>query len=141
MSQQSVEIVVLLILLLIQFGKTMQIVITLVAATFKALLSVAQTNGRLSGCDFYAGNIYHLLENISTHTFTLSAYKKVRPKRNAPKKCFPPQLLSHELLPNNGMRKERKHFLPKHFPVLGIKIFNSCDEYILSHFCRFVNKA
>ena len=34
---------------------------------------------------------------------------------------LPPQLLSHELLPNNGMRKERKHFLPKYFPVLGIE--------------------
>ena len=66
---------------------------------------------------------------------------KSAPQKERTEKMLPPQLLSHELLPNNGMRKERKHFLPKYFPVLGIKIFNSCDEYILPHFCRFVNKA
>ena len=54
---------------------------------------------------------------------------------------LPSQLLSHELPPDNGMRKERKHFLPKYFPVMGIKIFNSCDEHILPQLRRFVNKA
>ena len=34
-------------------------------------------------------------------------------------KMLPSQLLSHELLSNNGMRKERKHFLPKYFPAIG----------------------
>ena len=53
---------------------------------------------------------------------------------------LPPQLLSHELLPSNGMRKERKHFLPKYFPVTEKNIFNSCDGYILQYFFRFVNK-
>ena len=34
---------------LIKFRKTKQIVVALIAATLKALLSVAKTNGRLSG--------------------------------------------------------------------------------------------
>ena len=46
-----------------------------------------------------------------------SAHQKERTE-----KMLPPQLLSHELLTNNGMRKERKHFLPKkYFPVIGHK--------------------
>ena len=73
----------------IKFGETTQKVVALIATTFKDLFSVAKTNGRLSGRDFYAVNIYHLFGNVFTHTFTSSAHKKVRPKRNAPKKCIP----------------------------------------------------
>ena len=54
------------------------------------------------------------------HIYPLSEYKKVRPMKERTEKMFPSQLLSHELLTNNGMRKERKHFLPKkYFPVIG----------------------
>ena len=89
----------LLILLFfwIKFGETTQIVVALVATTFKALLSVTKTNGRLSGHKFYAGNIYYLFENILTHTFLSSAYKKVHPRRNAPKKCFPSNVATQTL--------------------------------------------
>ena len=73
----------------IKFGETTQKVIALIATTFKTLFSVAKTNGRLAGCEFYAGNIYHFFGNVFTHTFTSLAYKKVRSKRNAPKKCIP----------------------------------------------------
>ena len=73
----------------IKFRETKQIVVALVATTFKALLSVAKTNSRLSGRELYTGDIYHLFGNMFTHTFTSSAYKKVRPKRNALKKCLP----------------------------------------------------
>ena len=45
----------------------MQKVITLVTTTLKALLSIAKTNGRLSGCQFYAGNIDNLFWNILAH--------------------------------------------------------------------------
>ncbi len=51
----------------IKFGETKQIVVALVATTFKALLSVAKTNGRLSGQKFYAGNIYHSFLNDFYH--------------------------------------------------------------------------
>jgi len=92
-------IFVLLILLFfgIKFGETTQKVIALVATTFKPLLSVTKTNGRLSGHKFYAGNIYYLFENILTHTFPSSAYKKVHPRRNAPKKCFPSNVATQTL--------------------------------------------
>ena len=81
--------VLLILFAWIKFGETKQIIVALVATTFKALFSVAKTNGRLSGRELYTGNIYHLFGNMFTHTFTSSAYKKVRPKRNAPKKCIP----------------------------------------------------
>jgi hypothetical protein len=103
----------------IKFGETKQKVVALVATTLKALLSVAKTDGGLSGRDLYAGNIYDLSWNIIVHIYLLSAYKKVRPKRNAPKKCIPSQLLSHELLPNEGMRKKEKTLFTKSiFPSL-----------------------
>ena len=41
------------------FRGTKQIVVTLVATTLEALLTVAKTNGRLPGRDFYSRNIYH----------------------------------------------------------------------------------
>ncbi len=44
----------------IKLGETKQIIVALVTKTFNALLSVAKTNGRLSGREFYAGNIYYL---------------------------------------------------------------------------------
>ena len=124
----------------IKFGETKQIVVAFVATTFKALFSVAKTSIGLSWREFYTGNIYYLFWNSLTHIPLLSAYKKVRPMKERTEKVLPPQLLSHELLTNNGMRKERKHFLPKVFSRYWSKIFNSCDKHILSRFCRFVNK-
>ena len=44
----------------IKFRKTNQIVVALVAATFKTLLSVAKTNVRVSGRKFNSGNIDNL---------------------------------------------------------------------------------
>jgi hypothetical protein len=72
----------------VKFRKTKQIAVALVATTRKALLSVAKTNIRLSGRKLYAGNINDLSWNILAHNIP-PVSKKVRPKRNAPKKCFP----------------------------------------------------
>jgi len=44
----------------IKFRETNQIVVALVATTFNALLSVAKTNGRGSGREFYSGNVDNL---------------------------------------------------------------------------------
>ena len=73
----------------IKFRKAKQIVVALIAAAFEAIFSFAKANGRISGREFYTGNIYSLFDNNFTHTFPPLAYKKVRPKRNAPKKCIP----------------------------------------------------
>ena len=43
----------------IRFGKTKQVIITFVATTIKALLAVAKTSDRLSGCKLYTGYIHH----------------------------------------------------------------------------------
>ena len=100
----------------IKFRETKQIVVALVATTFKALLSVTKTNSRLSGHKFYAGNIYYLSWNIIVHIYPLSLYKKSAPhegthRKNASLECCYTNSLRY------GMRKERKHFLPKYFPV------------------------
>ena len=58
----------------ISFGKTKQIVIALVATTFKIMLAVAKTNVRFSGCEFYAGDIDNLFRN--THINILLTNKK-----------------------------------------------------------------
>ena len=51
----------------IKFRKTNKIVVTFVATTLKALLSVAKTSRRLSGHKFYAGNVYYLFLIILAH--------------------------------------------------------------------------
>ena len=63
----------------IKVGETKQKEVALVATTFKALLSVAKTNSRLSGRKFCVGNIYYLFQNILAH---ISPYKHI-------KKCAP----------------------------------------------------
>ncbi len=63
----------------IKLGETKQIIVALVTTTFNALLSVAKTNGRLSGREFYADNIYYLFLNIFVH---ISPYQHI-------KKCAP----------------------------------------------------
>ena len=55
-----VEFLLILFACCIKFGETTQKAVAFVATAFKALLSVAKTNVRLSGCKFYAGNIYYL---------------------------------------------------------------------------------
>ena len=134
-------IFVLLILLFfgIKFGETTQKVIALVATTFKALLSVTKTNGRLSGHKFYAGNIYYLFENILTHTFPSSAYKKVHPRRNAPKKCFPSNVAT-QTLSDTVWEKRENTFYQSIFPYQR-KICSLCSIGIIPRFTRFVNEA
>ena len=51
----------------IKFWETKQKVITFVTTPLKTLLSVAKTNGRPSGCKFYAVNIYDLSLSILIH--------------------------------------------------------------------------
>ena len=58
----------------ISFGKTKQKVIALVATAIKIMLAVAKANVRLSGCEFYAGNIDNLFWN--NHTQNLLTNKK-----------------------------------------------------------------
>ena len=125
-------------LIWIKFGKTMQKVVALIATTFKPLLSVAKTNGRLSGRKLHAANVYHLFGNNLTHTFTSSAYKKCAPWRNAPKKCIP--LIVATQMPNRWRYEEReKTLFTKVFSLHRINICNLCSVYIVPHFCRFVN--
>ena len=102
----------------IEFGEAKQIIVALVATTFEALFSVAKTNSRLSGRELYTGNVYHLFGNMFTHTFTSSAFKKCAPK-GTHRKNASLSLLLHKCLTDEGMRKERKHLLPKYFPFIG----------------------
>ena len=54
---------------------------------------------------------------------------------------LPLSLLSHKCSTSEGMRKRRKHFLPKYFLFAGLSLCILCDEYILPHFWIVVNKA
>ena len=81
--------VLILLLFLIKFGKTKQIVVALITTTLKALFSVAKANCRFSGHEFYTGNIYWLFENNFAHIFTSSALKKCAPKGTHRKNAFP----------------------------------------------------
>ena len=81
--------------------------------------------------------------NAIRYIFTLfisSENKKVRPnKGNAPKKCISPIVVT-QIATHNGMRKERKHFLPKSIFPLWIKICNLRDESSIPHFSLFFNR-
>jgi hypothetical protein len=81
----------------ISFGKTKQIVIALVTTTFKIVLSVAQANVRLSGCEFYAGNIDNLfwdnLAHIFSYQHTKSAPTEASAPKNADSKLSPNELI------------------------------------------------
>ena len=83
----------------VEISKTKQIVVALVATTLKALLAVAKTNGRLSGREFYAGNVYYLFFNIFIHISPYWHIKKVRNRSHAPKK-HKPLLLRNKPLTN-----------------------------------------
>ena len=80
----------------IKFRKTKQIVVALVATTFKTLLSVAKTNGRLSGRKFYAGNIDNLFRNMLAHIFFYQ-HKKVRQPKSAHRKTSTPIVAKQSL--------------------------------------------
>ncbi len=124
----------LLILLLfgIKFGKTKQIIVALVATTFKASLSVAKTNIRLSGHKLYAGNIYHLFGNIFTHTFTLSAYKKCAPKGAHRKNASPSIVVTQMLSQRRYEEKEKTLFTKSIFPSL-VRTYVICVTSIFYH--------
>ena len=68
-----------------KFRKTKQKVVALVATALKALFTISQTNGRLSGCQLYAGNINYPFLNIFTHISPYLHIKKVRGRSRAPK--------------------------------------------------------
>ena len=97
------------------FGETKQIVVALVATAFKALFSVTKTHIGLSRCQLYAG-ISITFSGISSFIYTTyqhikSASHKGTHRKNASLECCYTNSLRY------GMRKERKHFLPKYFPV------------------------
>ena len=69
----------------IEFGKAKQKVVALVAATLKALLSVAKTIGRLSGRKLYPRDIYDPFWNVFAHMSSYPHIKKVRNRSYAPK--------------------------------------------------------
>ena len=64
----------------LKFRKTKQRVVTFIATALKTLLSVAKTNGRLSGRKFYAGNIVHFFWNILAHISPIHIQKVRQPK-------------------------------------------------------------
>ena len=80
----------------VEFRKTKQIVVAPVTATFKPLLSVAKTNGRLSGREFYAGNIDNLFRNMLAHIFSYQ-HKKVRQPKSAHRKTPTPIVAKQSL--------------------------------------------
>ena len=60
----------------IKFRKTKQKVVTFVTTTLIALLSIAKTNVRLSGSEFYTGNIYYSFFNFLSHMFSFQHIKR-----------------------------------------------------------------
>ena len=56
----------------IKFWSTKQQIITFIATTLKALLSVAKTNGRLARRKLYTCNIHHFFRNILFHISPIS---------------------------------------------------------------------
>ena len=124
----------------IKFRETKQIVVALVATTFKALLSVAKTNGRLSGCKFYVGNIYYLSWYIIiVHIFSPQHIKKCAPK-GTHRKNASPRMLLHKLSPIRYEKREKTLFT-KVFSRIREKICSLCSLNIIPHFTRFVNDA
>jgi len=73
----------------IKFRKAKQIVVTFVATTLKALLSVANANGRLSGRKLYADNIAHFFWNILAHISPINIQKGAQPKPRTRKSTSP----------------------------------------------------
>jgi hypothetical protein len=67
----------------IEFRKTKQVEITLIAAAFKAILTVPKANAGIPGGQLYTGNIpfFLFLRHMSSHSHT----KKVRSRSYAPK--------------------------------------------------------
>jgi len=82
-----------------KFGETKQKIVALVTTTLKALLSVAKTNGRLSGCEFYAGNIHYLFRNIIVHVYLHATYKKSAPRKERTEKMLPLSIVVTRIAP------------------------------------------
>ena len=79
----------------INFGETKQIVIALVATAFKIMFSVAKANVRLSGREFYAGDIDNLFWNI--HNQYSPNKQKVRQPKSAHRKTLTPIVAKQSL--------------------------------------------
>ena len=86
----------------LKFGKAKQIVVTFIATTFKALLSVAKTNVRFSGCKLYAGNIDYFLLNVLAHISPYQHIKKCAPKGTHRKNAFPSIVVTRIAPPTKG---------------------------------------
>ena len=69
----------------IEFRKTKHVEITLIAAAFKAILTVPKANAGISGGKLYAGHIHFLLLLLLLHSSSHSHTKKVRSRSYAPK--------------------------------------------------------
>ena len=138
----------------VEFSKTNQIVVALVVTTLKALSAVAKTNGRLSGREFYAGNVYYLFLNILIHIFSYRHIKKVRNRSHAPKK-HKPLLLRNKPLTNrriihihkdgtctfyqNQIFADAKRQSTPIQKILLNAIFGLFRIFIISQFFSFVN--
>ena len=81
----------------IKFRETKQKIVAFIATAYKALLTIAKTNQRLSGRKLYTGNVYYFFWNF-LHHIPLSAYKKVRNQSCAPKNA------NSKLSPNELIR-------------------------------------
>ena len=108
----------------VKFGETKQIVIALVATTFKFLHAVAKTSGRIFGCKLCATNINHSFLNILAHTFPYLHIKSAPTEVSAQKRKF-------QLSPNKLYR-------------LGIlQYFSSCTKfafYQINHNKKYCKK-
>ena len=94
-------------ILVIEFREAKQIIVTFIATTFKAMLSVTKTNSRLSGHKFYAGNIYYSFLNILAHIFPINIQKRCATEATHPKK-HKPLLLRNKPLTNRRIIHIRK---------------------------------
>ena len=70
-SEEGALFVVFLFGFQIKLGETEQKIITFVATTFEAVISVSEANERLAGRKFYSRGIYYRL-NVFLHTQFLS---------------------------------------------------------------------
>jgi hypothetical protein len=90
------------------FGKTKQKPVTLIAAAFKAFLSVAAANVRLSRRKLNAGNVYDLFRNVLFHISPISIQKGAQPKPRTEKRKL--QVVAKrtytptDITPSNGSR-------------------------------------
>ena len=139
---------------MVKFRKAKQIVIALITATLKPLLTVAKTSSRLTGHKFYTGNIYYSFLNILAHISPISI-KKVRNRSHAPKNATPScrqtNLYAERYLHTiNGSHiftkwisfivyAEMGIVIPQRKLYLSARLFISFGRFIISYFFLFVN--